>query len=910
MGFGQGGTHGKIVGRVIDAKTGDLLPSVNVDVSNKMLGASTNFKGEFFILGVPVGFYELRFTSIGYANVKVVDVQVSAGLETTVNIDLDPAPLELDKEIVVTAARNDVGTRTPSTIHIVAEDEIRRIFAETTGDVLMTLPGVWDDKIVRGSRASDLDFQIDGISIRDPLFGGFPHESFINTLILREIQVKTSGFSAEYGNAMSGIVNLITRDGGTRWDGELRIKNSLSSMNGSNGGDKLNPRGERIVEFTAGGPLKFYNQNVELFISGKFNTQRNRTPGLDVQDPEKNNITDYPHNRLAQFSFFGKAVYNLNPNMKIVVGGLLGRSNVEEDSWLWRYNGSYRNLPSVTRNNNFGYVRLTHTFSNRLFYEATIEYLDSFFNRGLDDESITGALFAFADSRDNPGEELPVIIGVANPYGVQDLFVESGKLNSSWSTNNRSFGASIKLTNQLRDFLQLKTGLEIKFYQTENSYRGNSYEIPTNLQNNYKYSPIGVSGFVISKVNLSKLSLDTGLRVQRFDSKARVASIESSEIRIEPVYTKLILSPRLGLSYDLRNGIVIHANKSWNYQLPTFNSLYAQQETSFLEPSSRVSGNPNLSFQRTVSNEAGLTYSFSRVFTVGATGYYKKFDNIENVNTLNGPLFDFLYYDDTGSGHVAGMEFNFIRRLNKNFAVRFSYNLSSARGTFADVIHQSTVNEIPETLNDFNEIASPQSQLVSSTPQKTIPLSSDRRHVFRATLDYSIPNGIGPKIFGMEPFQNLTANFTSFIESGTPYTPLNSGGIPIGEVNSLRNPWRILTNIRLQKTYPGDRYGFSVFLDIRNVFNRVEPLSVFPRTSNAIFPGQLFTTLTSQTGDDLDTDADQVNQYNEIADFNNDGIVDDDEKRTAYNRFLQDFRRLKLLHQLPREVWFGILLHF
>ncbi|KPK91115.1 hypothetical protein AMJ80_07635, partial [bacterium SM23_31] len=85
-GFFSTETYGKIIGRVTDASTGDVLPSVNVDVLNTPLGASTNFKGEFFILGVPVGRYELRVSSIGFAPVKVKDVRVSAGLETTVNI--------------------------------------------------------------------------------------------------------------------------------------------------------------------------------------------------------------------------------------------------------------------------------------------------------------------------------------------------------------------------------------------------------------------------------------------------------------------------------------------------------------------------------------------------------------------------------------------------------------------------------------------------------------------------------------------------------------------------------------------------------------------------------------------------------------------------------------------------------
>ena len=132
--YGQGITYGTIVGKVTDAQTGDLLPSVTITIANKSLGASTNFEGEFFIYGVPVGIYELRVASIGYTPVKVVQVQVSAGLETSVSIEIEPALPEMQKEIVVTASRNDVGRRTPGSIHILSEDELIKIFAESPGD--------------------------------------------------------------------------------------------------------------------------------------------------------------------------------------------------------------------------------------------------------------------------------------------------------------------------------------------------------------------------------------------------------------------------------------------------------------------------------------------------------------------------------------------------------------------------------------------------------------------------------------------------------------------------------------------------------------------------------------------------------------------------------------------------------
>ena len=83
--YGQ--TYGKLTGRVVDAETGDLLPSVNIILDNSIPGSSTNFKGEYFVLGVPVGLHELSASFIGYTTVKVTNIWISAGLATSVDIE-------------------------------------------------------------------------------------------------------------------------------------------------------------------------------------------------------------------------------------------------------------------------------------------------------------------------------------------------------------------------------------------------------------------------------------------------------------------------------------------------------------------------------------------------------------------------------------------------------------------------------------------------------------------------------------------------------------------------------------------------------------------------------------------------------------------------------------------------------
>ena len=149
LGLAAGQTHGKIIGRVIDAEAGDLLPSVNITLNNSTLGSSTNFKGEYFILGVPVGSHEITVSFIGYASVKVTDIWVRAGLSTSVDVELKQTTLQLNEEIVVSAQSTGVGRYASGTNHIIQENQIMNTFGESPTEIIATVPGISIDNTIR-----------------------------------------------------------------------------------------------------------------------------------------------------------------------------------------------------------------------------------------------------------------------------------------------------------------------------------------------------------------------------------------------------------------------------------------------------------------------------------------------------------------------------------------------------------------------------------------------------------------------------------------------------------------------------------------------------------------------------------------------------------------------------------------
>ena len=98
------GTTGKIAGKVTDAQTKDAIPSVNVVIVGTSLGGASNIDGEYFILNVAPGTYQLRASAIGYSPIVIGPVSVTADQTTRIQFTLQPQSVEIG-EVAVTATR-------------------------------------------------------------------------------------------------------------------------------------------------------------------------------------------------------------------------------------------------------------------------------------------------------------------------------------------------------------------------------------------------------------------------------------------------------------------------------------------------------------------------------------------------------------------------------------------------------------------------------------------------------------------------------------------------------------------------------------------------------------------------------------------------------------------------------------
>lgn len=211
-----GGTTGKITGVAADAETGEPLPGVNVVLMGSSYGAVTNLEGRYLILNVPPGNHDLRFSLMGYAEVVVRSVRVEIDLTTEASARLKPQTLQ-GEEVVVLADRPLVVRDISNSQMSIAAEKIEALPVETVRQVLSLQAGIQAGRegiLVRGGGAGQTAFLLNGLSMNDER-ANIPYAA-VGLSSVKEIQVQTGGFNAEYGNLRSGLVNVITREGEPR----------------------------------------------------------------------------------------------------------------------------------------------------------------------------------------------------------------------------------------------------------------------------------------------------------------------------------------------------------------------------------------------------------------------------------------------------------------------------------------------------------------------------------------------------------------------------------------------------------------------------------------------------------------------------------------------------------------------
>ncbi|MDZ7377031.1 MAG: carboxypeptidase-like regulatory domain-containing protein, partial [candidate division KSB1 bacterium] len=219
-----GQNTGKIVGTVKDAETGAALPGANVILEGTMLGAASDLEGRFVIMRVPPGRYTLIANYIGYQRTSIQNVQVLTDLTTTVNFVLKPEAIAGEEVVIVAEAPAIRKDLTSVEARVQAED-IKRMPVQEVGDLLNIQAGITRDAggaiHIRGGRSTEVSYMVNGISITDDFSRSQALQ--VENESIQELQVISGTFNAEYGNAMSGVINVVTKTGSGKLQGNLEL---------------------------------------------------------------------------------------------------------------------------------------------------------------------------------------------------------------------------------------------------------------------------------------------------------------------------------------------------------------------------------------------------------------------------------------------------------------------------------------------------------------------------------------------------------------------------------------------------------------------------------------------------------------------------------------------------------------
>ncbi len=226
------GTTGKISGKIIDAKTGEPLVGVNILVLNTQLGAATDQDGIFYILNVSPGTYSVRASMIGYASTVQQNVIISVDQTTYLDFTLSDTSIE-SEEVLITATRPLVEKDVGASQTIMTTDEAMALPVSDIMKAVSLEPGITvaENRMevsIRGGGSDQISFQVDGMERTDRLNNKAYTPT--NSAIVQEIQVLKGGFNAEYGNLRSGVFNVVTKSGGTKFSGAVDYRMSPASQ--------------------------------------------------------------------------------------------------------------------------------------------------------------------------------------------------------------------------------------------------------------------------------------------------------------------------------------------------------------------------------------------------------------------------------------------------------------------------------------------------------------------------------------------------------------------------------------------------------------------------------------------------------------------------------------------------------
>lgn len=856
-----GGQTGKLSGEIIDRDTGEPVFGANIIVKDTYFGAAADMEGYYFINNIPPGKYEVVISAIGYKKTIVTEVQIRIDLTTNLDVKLISEAIELGEEVVVVAEKPLVIKDLTSTKETVSSEDINMMPVEDIAAVVNLQAGVMDGHF-RGGRSNEVAYLIDGIPVTDVFDGGNAVE--IENGSVRELEVISGTFNAEYGQAMSGVVNIVTKEGSQKFEGNIKayfgnyltfgshsaeedglyqaakflIDNGLESqaedfidyageLSDDDGIyqnlDGFSLDGIKDITFSLSGPTMILD-GLTFFATGRYFDDGGQTFGRRVYKITDSNpfaptgdgewVAMDPWTKISGNA---KLTYNL-PSWKF------SYSFFGDDDERSYYDHDYRWTPDGIMNHYS--TNMIHNFQMSAFPSQSTF---TSFKVSANYHEFEGYLF------EDPYDSRYVM-----PYQGQALssytYRSGGTNGDRYKRSTETLIGQWTLESQISKEHRVKVGVEGRKHKIKNNWKtirnlvegqvdedGNllfelGYSDPHTAYNNeYEKEPYEINAFIQDKMEYDIMIINAGLRLDYFNANSDLIADLKNPLNNEnfPGYNervdadaKIQLSPRLGVSFPMSDQGAIYFSYGHFFQIPAMENLYYNDEYIINQSSSlsSITGNPNLKAQKTVQYEVGLQQVLFPNVSFDFSVYYRDIRNllgVEIINTYEG--FKYARYINKDYGNTKGFIFTLDKRFSDYFSAKLDYTYQIAEGNSSD----------PLAVYNDNQSDPP-----VESEKHLVALDWDQRSTINLSGTVGVP---GDWTIGMI-FQ---------YGSGTPYTEDTQVSNGVRFENGGRKPVYFNADLKADKFFDIGGLHFHAFLLVYNVFDIRNETAVYSTTGRA-----------------------------------------------------------------------------
>ncbi|MDO8550292.1 MAG: TonB-dependent receptor [Ignavibacteria bacterium] len=496
--FGQ---SGKISGKVIDQQSQEPLIGANILIVGTTYGAATDVNGNFSILQVPVGEYNIKASYIGYQGVTIQGIRVTSGLTVEVNFNL-PSESIATEEIIIVAVKPLIEKSSTNAIRIITDLENMPI--RNLDDIVALQPGVVrqnDKTFIRGSRPDETGYVLEGADIKNIVNRDGGSLVTVIGAAVHELLVQAGGYTAEFGNANAGIIQRDLKTGSDEYHFSIRAE--TDNFGNANSPDKFlgtYSYGYSDYIITASGPL--FSDKLKLFLSGEnrfvrdynpqflsgnptaysdgalFDTTRVYDSGRYGGEPNDSRILTWdggsvPGRMQNRYSFTGTALLDLKPLMVKASGAFTWQKTRANDQTFNSVSPSQDignvldlgnifnlgRLPIQDNSNLFLNLKGTYFLSEKSFLEANVNFLDN--RLKTYDPYFEDDFLSYNDSL-KASEFGWTYADYTNPPDAYDFnefpFSRPGDLLTNYTKDQRNYlGGSMAFTSQFQNH-ELKVG--------------------------------------------------------------------------------------------------------------------------------------------------------------------------------------------------------------------------------------------------------------------------------------------------------------------------------------------------------------------------------------------------------------------------------------------------------------------